>query len=80
MNRPPGRRQPCTLGQGVVKLTHPAAIIKPTLSWLDVHFIHTLPVRGVPGGLGHSRVGGNPGGARQGCWMPAYAGMTFSSP
>src|SRR5712691_4470675 len=51
-------------------------------SWqctLDVHFVNTLPVRGVPGGLCHSRVGENPGGARQGCWMPAYAGMTFSS-
>jgi hypothetical protein len=46
---------------------------------LDVHFVNTLPVRGVPGGLGHARVGGHPGGARQGCWMPAFVGMTFSS-
>jgi hypothetical protein len=47
---------------------------------LDVHFVNTLSVRGVPGRLGHSREGENPGGEGQGCWMPAFAGMTFSSP
>ena len=50
------------------------------LGRLDVYFVNTLPVRAVPGGLGHSRVGGNPGGEHQGYWMPAFAGMTFSAP
>ena len=42
--------------------------------YLDVHFIHTLPVLVASR---HSRESGNPGDERHGDWMPAYAGMTF---
>jgi len=42
--------------------------------WLDVRFIHTLPVLMASR---HSRESGNPGGEGHGDWMPAYAGMTF---
>ena len=42
--------------------------------YLDVLFIHTLPVLMASR---HSRASGNPGGEGQGDWMPAYAGMTF---